>query len=689
MHAEHLRARGDIPAAERRLLPFAADRHALRALRNYAALTDDWDAALDRSRTLVREDPSDTDRIAHARILAQHDEPESRRMFEALAGDESRRDDIREQAFSALAAMALQADRYADAVAITERWHAALPASADGIWNLLFALHRSHAHDRAYETYADLRPDADNPARARLAGAIVYRRAAPADAIRQLDALSERYGRSEEALEGLIIAASLDAAQSGEPLPEDCAHIVAEVRARFSERFPQSQVIQTVDAPQTVDEFAAFVRDQQADNARAQRDLLQAIVDARASVAMLAAIAPSADVCGTWARLGFLPLGMAEIATDAHEKTAARTTRGSAAVWDPAALFVANALGPKFADLALAAFPGALLANATLDDLDTALARMGGGGGRMEVGYDPEGDRPFVIEIPAEQVAVDRERARGTLDLAKRLDATPGAFAELDPDLARVLDDEEAPFPLKTLVETIAIAEREGRPIYSDDRWIRAAARQLGIPAFGTIALIDALHDEGAVSSEDRLRWREHLVAQRGWGLRLEGHELVRLAEGSSWKLTTALAGALNDRAAWREGAASTCVQMTKLLEAAAAVSYDVFALWLERVVDAGQTAAPELPPSMIPRLLMLVAIEERLDRGDPERFLHELCRGIRALPTWYREPGVDVTLVTVGDLLARAAGRPDVQRFLWFREIFRLLPANEQFRVWNVFVAR
>ena len=118
-------------------------------------------------------------------------------------------------------AVEIAADRGYSAIRdLTEEWHRAIPEDANGLWNLLFALARLASHDRAYELVQMEEPDPNTPERAALLAEILYRAAPTAEALRRIAELSDRYGREQEALEGLFIQTALSREQHGEKLPE-------------------------------------------------------------------------------------------------------------------------------------------------------------------------------------------------------------------------------------------------------------------------------------------------------------------------------------------------------------------------------------------------------------------------------------------------------------------------------------
>jgi hypothetical protein len=160
----------------------------------------------------------------------------------------------------------------------------------------------------------------------------------------------------------------------------------------------------------------------------------------------------------------------------------------------------------------------ARVVQATLDDLDqgrTALLPEKATMRRHELTFDTETGEPTIVEWDEATVRRDHARADGMLALARRVSVQP------DADLTRPgpfdgLLTEESPTPLRVLAATFATAMRTGLPLYSDDRHLRFLARRAGMRTLSTVGLLDALHANGALTTEDVDRGRRESSGPRG-----------------------------------------------------------------------------------------------------------------------------------------------------------------------------
>lgn len=132
----------------------------------------------------------------------------------------------------------------------------------------------------------------------------------------------------------------------------------------------------------------------------------------------------------------------------------------------------------------------------------------------------------------------------------------------------------------KPFLGTILVAQRTHRPIFSEDRWIRQFAREHGLEAFGTVALLEVLTDQGVLSIDQREGARLRLAASGGWGLDVTSGEMVRAARASMWDITAMLAGALRDRAAWRGRPAERFREIVAFLQAVFDEAPQTFRRW-------------------------------------------------------------------------------------------------------------
>ena len=252
MRAQRLVLKDQIEKAETVLLPFGSDPKALRQLRDYAATREDWPKARDRSIQLFEFSHKPFDQLALADATHKAGDPvKAKEAFLAVARDREASEQLRGMGYSGAVEVAGQVRDYEEIRKIASEWYSQLSSDANGLWNLLFALARLAQHDRAYALVQDKKPDPDTEQRASLLAEILGRTAPKVEALRAISALSDRYDRSVEALEGLFLKVSLEAEQENGELPADLVDRIREAWATFPERFPDQQFMQVLKAPST------------------------------------------------------------------------------------------------------------------------------------------------------------------------------------------------------------------------------------------------------------------------------------------------------------------------------------------------------------------------------------------------------------------------------------------------------
>lgn len=102
----------------------------------------------------------------------------------------------------------------------------------------------------------------------------------------------------------------------------------------------------------------------------------------------------------------------------------------------------------------------------------------------MTVGWDANTDRPVVSEITADEAAALASRAQELLSVLSAVRREP------HPTLNHFPVDIERALPSLGVVD---IAKTKGYTLWSDDRVLRRLAASIGVPTFGTFALLDSL----------------------------------------------------------------------------------------------------------------------------------------------------------------------------------------------------
>jgi hypothetical protein len=237
-----------------------------------------------------------------------------------------------------------------------------------------------------------------------------------------------------------------------------------------------------------------------------------------------------------------------------------------------------------------------------------------------------------LTDISPEDAARDQARTEGVLELAQRLrlvsDTDPARPHPLDETLAEGEEGNARAF--RTWSATHAVAERLGMAIYSDDRVVRLVARRAGIPAFGTVALLDVLVDHDLVNADLRAAARRRLWASGVSGLVPSAGELTDAGRRSSWDLDESTAAMLLDPVAWRAAPAEANRRALFFLAAVSNESPDLMPRWVMRVLrTAYEAAGGKVGMIKHAQALVILAWEPFDDAGVP--FLRALVRSVRA----------------------------------------------------------
>jgi len=662
--------------AENALLPFAADSKILRQLRDLAAVREDWQKVRDRAARLsdIRGEP--IDRLAQAdATFKAGDSRQAKELFLAVARSPNVDEQLRGAGYSG-AIESVAADRdYEEIRQLAQEWHEELPADQNGVWNLLFGLARVAQHKAAYELFQQENPDPDTEQRASLLAEILGRSAPKAEALQDIADLSDRYDRQVEALEGFFLKVSLEAEQEGE-VPTALEDRIREAWATFPTRFPDQEFMQLIKAPSTLEGVEELLNEMGGgDSARIQKETIEQIIAGERPVNGLAVAAPHGSIGRSWLGLGFLPLGFCMDQIDDLETNAAAKAIGGAAIWDSSSLFVVGGLGKPHTETLLGVLPGSQIASETLEDADAAVESLPAQGGH-EMVQDP--DTGALVEF-REHTKESSERLRavseGMLKLAQEFIVAPGVGPATEPRLREAHDKAERR-GWRAVVAGMALAQRLGLPLYSDDRWIRRAARGLGIETFGTVALIAALAQKGVLQPKQRLVIRQRLAGSGAWGIEPEGEELIAYAQDSGWLLSRTLRGGLNDRAAWRAKPANYMRAVVSLLGAVHKERPECLGAWLREGIATFNDTFPNIDPRKASQIFLVLSWDLQEELGVSRQCFQALVEEIRGLPTSLRLQSP--VLTGLSELMEFVSDQPDQIRFLVFMRLISRLKIDD-----------
>jgi hypothetical protein len=631
---------------------------------------------------LFRRAGDPRDRLAYAEALRHlGEQAEAEREFTALAQDESVAPDLRESAFGALAEMAGSNRDYERIRQVAEEWRAVMPNSGNALWNSLFALARLSRHDEAWQLVQVVEPVADTEVRATLMAEVLHRAAPTREALRRLILLSDQFDRSIEAVEALIIGTALDAEASE---TKTAAAVEARVRdtfASFSDRFPDSNVIRAIPAPETPEEMETFLKDLAGNRPQLAKEISEGIAAGRAPVNALAAVSRG-NVGKTWSRLGALPLGFAVPEIDNDEREAAANAVGSAAVWDPSTLFVVTLVDLQVQDILTRFLPGSMIVVETLEDADSDLRGPGRPAG--ETFHTPTGEVGY-REFDEAELDEERRRSERTIEAAKGLDVQPAKGAVEDPRLVDQYEDAQGREEFRVLWGSLLLALRSGRPVYSDDRFVREVARSLEIPTFGTLALVDALRAQKLIDEDARREVRLALSRRGAWGVQLTGAELVSGME-TGFVLDPGSRAMLHDRARWRADPAATWQEALTLLAAVRENEPTRFAEWTRAALTAAQAAAPEVPKWWWVEVMLLAAWWPPVE-GQDDALLQALITEASALSDEILGVEYDPVVQPINRLLDFFEDSSDEERAVVFEALISRLSPGDRERARDVFL--
>lgn len=680
LRAERLRMEGHGAAARNVLLEFSDRTTALRQLIDLAVRDEDHSQALSLSSELLGRGGDAQDRLRHATLLAgDGDRAGARRELVALARDADQPSDARRIAYARAVHLSEDEGELGEVVRIAEEWAGRL--DDDGArWQHMQALARRSDFSGALERWRAHEMTIPSERHALLLGTVLSFSGMPAEEmLRRLAELSDQFDRPER-IEYQLITANLriDPALRVE-LARELGQRVAEALESFPVRFPTSQLLRAFpyDEDDPVGSLARLVEGSIDARAQVFDELVSGIREGTTATCLLAATA-GLGVGELSMRVVALPLGYSEEALTASERAdaAAAVSGGGSTVWDPAALFVAGGLASAVGATLRRALPASAISQSALDDAARALATPGAER-RGAFTRGPEGTlQP--VEWTAQDVARDEERARGMLELARDLTPRP----DRDPDTKDELDDllaSDLPVQTKTWPATLVVARRFSLAVYSDDRYVRLSARQLGLPAFGTLTLLEVLSERGLISAAQLADSRRRLARTGSWGLELAAHELLDLAREDDFEPTVGMYSALHDSARWRAHRLGMFEAVLGFLEGVHREAPDKLAAWVHRVIDAASEVIGS-DYTVWGRMLIYLALNpvEEPPRISDAAF-RALADAVRQM-TWFRyfRPEEDLVIQAIGMLLQ---GLPDdrTRAHVFKRAVARLSPADHE----------
>lgn len=641
MKAQRLAEEGDYDGAERLLLPYSDRANPIRALIDVAARKAErdgkWIKALRLSGALLGKAHDDSDRLRHAALLGRSgDHSGALAEYVGIARSSDAARAVRRSAYRSVALIYEKRADFGELATIGREWYAFAPDDADGAWLAIYALTRLTKVDQAYSAWQTYRDGLEvvTEEQALLVAQIHDWYAPVADALDAISSLSNARERPERLEYALIVCALRRGDAQLEPALESR---VRESFDTFPRRFPESRLLRAIKIdPEDPLTGLLEMLEEQRDDRNAVDDAERAIADGTGPVAVLAALV-GMSVGEVLLRMNALPLGFAApelFQQDLAEATIALEAGG--AVWDATSVYVAGGLDELVTSVLRNALPASRLGQATLDDAGRALAQLS----KDPVGSLHQGTEPGdvgIVEADPDLNKREKARAAGTLELARSFPAPtrPASSAGEDPRLEELVDNEHTSGQFATFVESVLLAKRHGLPLYTDDRYVRQVARQIGVRAFGTLALLETLVQRDLLTPDQAQEARHRLLSTGAWGLRPTATELAEAARGNRYLLTSGVAQVLLDRVAWRHDTMEILQATIGFLQAVFDEESHELLHWLARILDAWNKAIPEAPRGVHMRNIMALVLEPLAD--DPlvsEGCVQAISEAFTQLPT-------------------------------------------------------
>ena len=580
-----LDAEGDLAGAEAHLLPHSDNPTALRYLVHLAGRREDHEKALRLSETLVQRTGAPSDQLLLAAALArtgQKDKAVDRLL--ALARDQHVGFDYRCMAYARAARLTQEAEDFIELESLAREW-AGYDSSSDPRWMSILALTMRFRHAEALSTWRDFgEPDANIESRAQLLGEVFGFAAEPVDALQTLAALSDRYGRPEELEVGLILT-SIRLEHAAPELPAELEARIRESFATFPERFPNSTRLRSIslDLENPVGSLIEAIGDQLEHRAEQTTRLAIGVRAGTTAVAMLASAA-GRSTGETLFLLEALPISYPDDQFDRLDKAdAVAAYDAGGAVWDANAIFVVASFGGELEKNIRGVLPASLVARVTQQDAaqDSATSNQGERGeialvdGAVQVRAWSEFDRE-----------ANHRRVTEMLRLATDLPAKSVADDDSGDELATITNG-SAPIPIRSWAATLALARETGLAVFSDDRAVRKSAREIGVRAFGTTALLDVMADRNVIPSTTKDSVRRRLLSRGAWGMRHTVDELARIAREAGWQPSAGLRAPLGDTTAWFALRTEWLERVLGFLDVVSREAPREMDKWVHRAVDA------------------------------------------------------------------------------------------------------
>jgi tetratricopeptide (TPR) repeat protein len=566
-----------------------------------ASRRGDWETALELYRRATTAMPTAINKLALAHALRESGDGEAAK---ALALEVARSDlnapGIRDSAYTLAYGLTQRHGDVEAQIALAEEWSGTTEPSPRLLWSLVWSLVRvgRYADAKSVIERYELEPDDDDGA-ALFADVRAHTINAPEEQLPKLLELADRFDHEIPAIEFRIMMAAL--AVDDEKVDAEAFRRGTERVQTFPTRYPEGMVAVEIDP----DDPLRHIQPMLEQRARAVQTVAKGVTTGDAPFAALAATT-GRDIGSLTLAVNLLPLGFGSSDLDEFELEDARAALGKGAVIDSLAINVAGGLGDGIFKKIKLAFKTLAVPQAVVDDARLGAYDASSPIASATLGFDPEANRVYYQELDEAEQARAEHRAKAILQLLDGMtveqNVVGGGSGPIE-EAVHAQGDVERP-ALATAGATLAVAERTGSAVYSDDRFVRLHARRLGLPAFGTASLLAAMTEKGMITPEERTVAIELVLQTGAQGIPVDLFDPVAHARAAGWNLTFALRTFLLDNRRWNEEFDANLRRWLDFLRVVFDEAPERFGTWVFRVADAAILALSQNPP-----LAMLTAV--------------------------------------------------------------------------------
>jgi hypothetical protein len=591
LRAEMLAGEGRIAEARATVGPHSGVDQALRLQVKLAVEEESWEESLRLCDELISRRADPLDELNRVSLLLRTGDREGAlQQLRGLARDQRAPTDLRTSAYGRLSNLQMEAGELVELARTSAEWAEFAPDQDDPIWLHLFARCRRSEHREALSYWREHPVEVESEDQALLLSEAFSFGAPRGEALEKLAELSDRFERPE-ALELNLMMTTLrrEGEESEAEISEELGERIRETFEEFPKRFPDSEYLQAIeiDSEDPGGSFIETLMPQLRARAELGKEQAEEVRQGTIPIASVAA-ATGRSIGEIWMQIGALPLGYSNEQTSVREHAAAaEAVRKRGATWEPSSIFLVGGLGGEDRDTLRGALPASLICESTFADVanDAGRPRSQPGG---TISFDLESGRLQMSEQDREEQERDRLRAEGMLTLARELKTRPDWQPQADRDDWRpFFEDTEVRRPFRVWAATCAVAQRERLAVYSDDRFVRLSAEQLGLPTFGTLALADVLVEEGRLSPERHAAIRRRIFARGAWGMEPTREELIGDARDAGLEPTPGVWAALHDQSAWIGRGILAVEDCLALLESVHSERPEALTVWVRQCIIA------------------------------------------------------------------------------------------------------